>query len=58
MSKQIQVVEHESKFILLGEDGYTTSQKKYKTKELAESARAREQKLVDGGKNSRMRWTY
>lgn len=58
MSKQIQVIEYEGKFVLIGSDGYSTTQKRWNNEDTAEKARKREQKLEDEGKNSQMRWEY
>jgi hypothetical protein len=58
MKKQITVKHHEGKFLLIGSDGYSTTVKRWVFQQDAEKARAREQKLEDAGKPSRMKWEY
>ena len=58
MKKQIKIGEHEGKFFLIGSDGYSTTDKQWNTKEEAEKARIREQKIEASGKPSNMKWGY
>ena len=60
MKNQITISERENGkgFFLIGEDGYTTTTKTWKTREEAEKARIREQKLTDEMKPSRLNWIY
>lgn len=50
------------KFFLIGSDGYSTTEKRWKTIEEAERACIREQKiednLLESGRASRMNWVY
>ena len=58
MKKSIKIGEYEGKFFLIGSDGYATTEKQWTSKEQAEKARIREQKLEDAEKPSNMRWNY
>ncbi len=55
---EITIGKENGKYFLIAEDGYSTTQRTYNTKEKAENARKREQKLTDDGKASRMIWKY
>jgi hypothetical protein len=58
MKKQITVKEYKGKFLLINRDGYSTTARKWNTREEAEKAQAREQKLEAAGKPSNMKWEY
>ena len=57
-NKKVKVISFENNWILLGEDGYTTSKKVYFDLEKATKAAIRETNLVNNGKQSRMKWDY
>lgn len=58
MKKQTTVGEYEGKFFLIGADGYSTTNRKWKTREEAEKALQRELKREAAGKPSLLSWVY